>query len=279
MKYRPVVPDGTRSGDWIKIGKNWINLTTGQSMPVIAGGKAGGSASLSPSSSPSSSASKSASKSASASESKSASRSESASSSASGSKSLSPSSSGSGSGSASESASGSLSGSASQSRSSSASESASVSKSESASQSASESASGSQSLSPSASESSSESSSPSPSSGPIIQGSVCWGHVTGVVEDNVRTFATNWTGTGSVSGVGDAEIVSLDSGEFMISEVVETGNRHVELDQNHYDPSGDNAVLKYRTGISQAACEAASWTDYTAPFLSDGFVQVRLEVA
>lgn len=148
----------------------------------------------------------------------------------------------------------------------------------SASESKSESASSSASLSPSASESSSESASPSPSAGAVIQGSVCWGHVTGVVETNIRTYSGNWTGTGAISGVGDAEIISLDSGEYMISEVVDTGARHVELDQNHYNPSGDNVTLKYRTGASKAACEAAAWTAYTVPFLSDGFAQVRIEV-
>lgn len=98
-----------------------------------------------------------------------------------------------------------------------------------------------------------------------------------MVEDNIETFATNWTGTGTISGVGDAETICLDAGEYMESNVVETGTLTVEILQNLYDVSGDNVVLKYRHGDSQANCLAAGWNLYTVPFMSLGFVQVRLE--
>ena len=68
----------------------------------------------------------------------------------------------------------------------------------------------------------------------------------------------------------------MHSGEYMISEVVETGASTVELDQNHYDISGDTIDLDYRHGATQVACEAAAWNDYTVPFVSLGFVQVRV---
>ena len=107
-------------------------------------------------------------------------------------------------------------------------------------------------------------------------GDTCWGHVTAVTETNVRTFAGNWTGTGTIENSGDTERLALDSGEYMISEVVETGEETVILKQNFYDPTGDNVDMDYRHGATQEACEAASWNDYTVPFASLGYVQVRM---
>lgn len=130
------------------------------------------------------------------------------------------------------------------------------------------------SLSPSAS--TSPSSSASPSAGPIIFGTAAWGHVTGVLEDHVRTFASNWTGTGTVGSTGDAEVMCMGAGQFMESEVVETGTVSVELSQNVY-AAGDTVLLRYRHGATVAACEAAAWTNYTNPFISLGFIQLRVE--
>jgi hypothetical protein len=62
----------------------------------------------------------------------------------------------------------------------------------------------------------------------------------------------------------------------MESGVVNTGSRMVELDQNHY-AVGDDVKLEYRTGATEVACKAAAWIDYTIPFLSSGYVQVRIE--
>lgn len=238
------------------------------SLPVSGSPSASPSASPSesPSASPSASASASASASPSASESPSPSASESGS----------PSASESGSPSASASESPSASPSASESASPSASESGSPSASESGSPSASESAS--ESASPSASESASVSASPSvsPSPGTGVVGSVCWGHVTGALEDNILDFTTYWTGTGTAIGSGDAEAVTLDDGEYMESNTVQTGIVDVTLLQNVY-AAGDSAVIKYRHGATDVDCEAAAWIVYTAPFMSLGFVQVRIE--
>jgi hypothetical protein len=131
--------------------------------------------------------------------------------------------------------------------------------------------SGSSSVSPSISPSASASPSPS-----AIVGSVVWGHITGATEDNIRTFAGNWTGTGAISGTGNAEAVDLDSAEYMESEVVLTGAFSVTLLQNVY-AAGDGASLFYRHGNSIAACQGASWNAYTVPFTSLGYVQVRIE--
>jgi hypothetical protein len=62
----------------------------------------------------------------------------------------------------------------------------------------------------------------------------------------------------------------------MISEVVFTDTYTVELLQNYYDNTGDDVDLDYRHGNSVANCEAASWNNYTVPFSSLGYVQVRL---
>jgi hypothetical protein len=97
-----------------------------------------------------------------------------------------------------------------------------------------------------------------------------------VVEINIRDFSGNWTGTGAILGSGDSERLELESTEYMISEVVDTGVDTVSLYQNLYDGSGDNVDMDYRHGATEAACEAASWNNYTVPFSSLGYVQVRM---
>jgi hypothetical protein len=62
----------------------------------------------------------------------------------------------------------------------------------------------------------------------------------------------------------------------MISEVVNTGAYEVTLLQNEYN-TGDAGDMDYRHGATQEACEGASWNDYTVPFTSLGFVQIRMQ--
>lgn len=140
-----------------------------------------------------------------------------------------------------------------------------------------ESSSVSPSQSPSISPSISPSASASPSAGvSYITGSVCWGRVTGVIETNIRTFTGNWSGTGIIANAGDAELIALNAGEYMVSEMVETFVKVVELDQNHYD-AGDNVTIQYRNGNTPANCDIDSWHTYSVPFLSLGYVRVRIE--
>jgi len=75
--------------------------------------------------------------------------------------------------------------------------------------------------------------------------------------------------------VDDAEVLKLGVGEYMISEVVNTGIKVVQLLQNQYDV-GDDVTIAYRHGATQVACEAAAWNDYTVPFASAGYVQVKV---
>jgi hypothetical protein len=109
-----------------------------------------------------------------------------------------------------------------------------------------------------------------------IEGTTVWGHVTGVTETNVRTFAGNWTGTGTVENSGDTERLALGAGEYMESEVVNTSTRSIKLLQNTYS-AGNTVTIKYRTGASESACRAAGWSTYTVPFDSTGYVQIRVE--
>jgi hypothetical protein len=106
---------------------------------------------------------------------------------------------------------------------------------------------------------------------------VVWGHDTGVLETNVRDFNGNWTGTGTIEnpGADDTERLALESGENMVSEVVNTGNVSVLIDYNVY-AVGDDINLDYRHGATVVACEGAGWNDYTVPFTSLGFLQVRV---
>ena len=110
----------------------------------------------------------------------------------------------------------------------------------------------------------------------IIVGSTTWGHDTGVLETNVRDFTGNWTGTGAIENAGDAERLALETTEYMISEVVNTGAYTVTLLQNNYDPSGDDVDMDYRHGATEGACEVAGWNNYTVPFASLGYVQIRM---
>jgi len=111
-------------------------------------------------------------------------------------------------------------------------------------------------------------------------GTVTWGHDTGVVEDNIRDFSGNWTGTGAIAGAGDAEQIQLQTGENMESEDWHLGSclyNSARLRQNIYDVLGDDVTLKYKTAATQGALAGVGWSNYVAPFQSLGWVKVRIE--
>jgi len=112
----------------------------------------------------------------------------------------------------------------------------------------------------------------------MTTGSTAWGHSTGVGETNTRTFTGNWTGTGTISGSGDAEVINLNTGEYMQSEIVNMGADTVALKQNFYNTAGDDATLYYRTAASEEAITSETWVLYTGNFTSLGYVQVKLQV-
>lgn len=97
-----------------------------------------------------------------------------------------------------------------------------------------------------------------------------------MLETNKRTFVDHWTGTGTIADAGDDERIELEAGEYMESEVVFTDVRDVQLLQNNYKV-GNDVLLRYRHGDSEANCLIAGWQDYIGSFESLGYVQVRLE--
>jgi hypothetical protein len=108
------------------------------------------------------------------------------------------------------------------------------------------------------------------------QGTICWGHLTGVTETNKRAFRFHWSGTGTIDGTGDAEKVTLLSGQYMESEICDTGIKSVILKQNFYI-AGDTILLRYRHGTTPANCTIASWNTYSSSFVSLGYVQIRID--
>ncbi|MHA2136290.1 MAG: hypothetical protein ACW99J_20715, partial [Candidatus Thorarchaeota archaeon] len=92
-----------------------------------------------------------------------------------------------------------------------------------------------------------------------------------------RTFTADWTGDGAISGSGDSEIITLDPSEYMESVTWNMGAGRVTLDDDKYGTSRGGRFLQYKTGASEATCDAASWTTYTVPFVSLGWVKVRAE--
>ena len=112
-----------------------------------------------------------------------------------------------------------------------------------------------------------------------LVGTVTWGHDTGVVEANIRDYSGNWTGTGAITGAGDAEQVELQTGEYMESEDWHLGSclfNSARLRQNVY-AVGDDVTLKYKTAATKAALPGTGWSAYVAPFKSLGWVKVRIE--
>lgn len=108
--------------------------------------------------------------------------------------------------------------------------------------------------------------------------SICWGRKTLVAQTLIRQITGNWTGTGSIEGTAgeDNEKIALNAGENMVSEVCQTGSGSVTLAINTYN-TGDNCAIYWRTGATQVACEAASWTLYSTQFDSTGYVQIKVE--
>lgn len=107
-------------------------------------------------------------------------------------------------------------------------------------------------------------------------GTVCWGHDTGVTEANIRDFNGNWSGSGYIAGVGDAEKLYFELGEYMESETWNCGARRIKILIDKYGAGAGASTLQYKDGATQVACDADSWHNYTLPFVSSGWVKVRI---
>lgn len=108
-----------------------------------------------------------------------------------------------------------------------------------------------------------------------ISGSTVWGHANNTTQTNTRTFNGNWTGNGTISGSGDAEKLTLGNNQTMESEVVDTGNYIVKLQANVYG-NGNNVTIQYRTDANETNIANANYANYSAPFNSSGFTQIKL---
>jgi hypothetical protein len=105
---------------------------------------------------------------------------------------------------------------------------------------------------------------------------VCWGHATGVTQDETRTFTGNWTG-GTIAGAGDDETLSLTSGQQSVSDPWALGAGEARINVNDYKVGDTPTTIEYKTGDSQATCEADAWNVYDGTsFTSLGWVQIRL---
>ena len=168
--------------------------------------------------------------------------------------------------------------SSSQSSSSSSSQSSSSSSESSSSSSKSSSSSSSESSSSSSSESSSSSSSESSSSSSATPGTVCWGHDTAIAEDYAEDLST-WTGTATVSGSGDSEIITFTSGQEKISPVWNLGTGYFMITVDKYNTGSGTILVQYKTGATSGDCGSDTWRDYSDFLISLGYVQIKLNVA
>ena len=93
-----------------------------------------------------------------------------------------------------------------------------------------------------------------------------------------RPFYGVWTGTGEISGVGDNQQITLNSGEYMESEMTNLGAVEIKFETGKYDATeGAGLVLKYKDGDSEENCDADSWHLYSGTFVSSGYNRFRVE--
>jgi len=125
------------------------------------------------------------------------------------------------------------------------------------------------------SSSSSQSGVSSSSSESAFPGSHVFGHETDVNEYFKHNFADGVVTGGSISGSGNYEKVTLESGQYWTSSVVRTGANMVQFVYGKYRVgSGTAGTFQYKTGVDKATCLADTWHDYTGPFQSSGWVQL-----
>jgi len=97
-----------------------------------------------------------------------------------------------------------------------------------------------------------------------------------VEEDYDRNLSGNWSGTGVISGVGDAEILTLYPGDSMESETWFIGSGSVIIVNSKYGVEFGVPTIEYKTGATKLACEAAGWNNYTGAFSSLNWVKIRV---
>jgi hypothetical protein len=112
----------------------------------------------------------------------------------------------------------------------------------------------------------------------VLSGTATWGYDTGVVEDNILDFSGYWSGTGEIKGSGDAEYLSVGSGQYMeLTNPFNFGVGLLVFDLTKYEAPGGTITKKYKNGDTEANCNADTWHDYTVPFNCTGWVKLRVE--
>jgi hypothetical protein len=51
----------------------------------------------------------------------------------------------------------------------------------------------------------------------------------------------------------------------------------ITLRENVYNEIGDDVTLKYKTVASVGDFAGAEWAEYTVPFMSSGYVKIKIE--
>ena len=69
--------------------------------------------------------------------------------------------------------------------------------------------------------------------------------------------------------------MALSVTQYMESEIVYTDVNTVTLLENEYQ-AGDSFTIEYRHASTEGAVSGESYIAYTAPFFSDGYVQVKV---
>jgi len=86
----------------------------------------------------------------------------------------------------------------------------------------------------------------------------------------------HWSGTGTISGEGTAEKITLASGDEEESDTWELGVGIARVLINKYEGEVVDVTVYYKTGNSIANCEAEGWTEYIKEFSSLGFVRLKV---
>jgi hypothetical protein len=107
-------------------------------------------------------------------------------------------------------------------------------------------------------------------------GTAVFGQETDIAESNSASFSL-WTGTGTVTGSGNSEAIVLADGESMESPTWNIGSGTVRIRSNVYASGSGDAVIEYKQGSSSENCDIDSWSLYTEPFSSAGWVKVKIK--
>ena len=114
-----------------------------------------------------------------------------------------------------------------------------------------------------------------PTTAAPLDGEVCWGHDTNVTEESIRDFLNNWIGA-TIVGSGDQERMLLWPGDEAISETWHIGAGRISFDYNHYLMGSGAIAFLYKDGSTKANCEADSWHEYMGPYISQGWVKLKI---